>query len=109
MISLTQQEIYDLNNMNVAAQRAMLGDKLAYLLDGGGGTPGEGGGTTKLIQRESYLDFPNIGNSQFLYIDTTESTMYRWSDDDLKYYSIGCTSDFIRKMFNTINGGNANG
>lgn len=100
---LTEKQIYDLNNMNVAAQNVGLGDLLSILLEGGGG------GGTSLIYRTSYSDFPNIGDISNLYIDTTSNTIYRWNDDESKYYMIGSSVQNIIDTLEIINGGNANG
>lgn len=41
-----------------------------------------------IIQEDSYLKFPVVGNSRTIYIDTTENVIYRFSETDLKYYSV---------------------
>ena len=101
---LTDKQIYDLNNMNVAAQNVRLGDLLSILLEGGGGGDG-----TNLVYRASYLNFPNVGDENNLYIDTTSNTVYRWDDEGLKYYMIGSSIQNIINTLEIINGGNANG
>lgn len=58
-----------------------------------------------VIRKSSYLEFPNIGNSNNIYIDTTKQVIYRWDNTDLKYYKD--TQDF--EDITIINGGNANG
>jgi hypothetical protein len=58
-----------------------------------------------IIRKGSYLEFPTIGNSDNLYIDTTSRVIYRWDSVDLKYYKD--TQDF--NDISLINGGNANG
>lgn len=58
-----------------------------------------------IIRKGSYLEFPTIGNSDNLYIDTTNRVIYRWDSVDLKYYKD--TQDF--NDISLINGGNANG
>lgn len=58
-----------------------------------------------VIKKNSYLEFPNIGNSSNLYIDTTKQVIYRWDNVELKYYKV--TQDF--EDIQIINGGNANG
>lgn len=42
----------------------------------------------KIIQEDTYLKFPTVGNPHTLYIDTTRNTIYRWDENDLKYYII---------------------
>lgn len=107
-MELTQDMIWGLNNMNVYAQRARLGDLIQAALEGGGGS---GTGDTSLITKPSYLEFPNIGNSNNLYIDTTAEALYRWDSKDFKYYKVGATTDDVFDVLeNTLfNGGNANG
>lgn len=58
-----------------------------------------------IIRKSSYLEFPNIGNSSNLYIDTTKQVIYRWDSVNLKYYKDSQDYNDI----NLINGGNANG
>ena len=103
---LTDKQIYDLNNMNVAAQNVRLGDLLSLLLENGGGG---GDGSTNLITRESYLNFPKVGDENNLYIDTGKNTIYRWDDNDSNYHLVGSSIENIIDNFEIINGGNANG
>lgn len=42
----------------------------------------------EIQQFESYLNFPNLGNPNVLYIDTNEDISYRWDAEELKYYII---------------------
>lgn len=42
-----------------------------------------------VINAESYLQFPTIGDSSCLYIATTENKCYRWDDVNLKYFVVG--------------------
>ncbi len=42
----------------------------------------------EIQQFNSYLNFPNLGNSNVLYIDSTENESYRWDSENLKYYAI---------------------
>lgn len=58
-----------------------------------------------VIRKSSYLEFPTIGNSSNLYIDTTNQVIYRWDNVDLKYYKDSQDYNDI----SLINGGNANG
>lgn len=41
-----------------------------------------------VIVEDSFLKFPVIGKKNAIYIDTTENIIYRFSETDLKYYSI---------------------
>lgn len=103
-MNLTEEQIYGLNNMNVYAQRAKLGDILASGSSGGGGS-----GNTSLVQKPSYLEFPNVGNETDLYIDTTNNTIYRWDRKKTKYYMVGASIDTVYDNIEIIYGGNANG
>lgn len=42
-----------------------------------------------VISAESYLQFPTIGDSTCLYVDTIENKCYRWDDANLKYFVVG--------------------
>lgn len=57
-----------------------------------------------IIQKDSYLSFPSIGNSNILYLDTSKNIAYRWDDVNQKYYSI--TSDY--NDIDIISGGSSN-
>lgn len=41
----------------------------------------------------SINEFPTIGKTGVIYIDTSENTLYRWDDTDLKYYCVGSNSN----------------
>lgn len=41
-----------------------------------------------VVQEETYLKFPTVGKSRTIYIDTTKKAIYRWDDDNLKYYLV---------------------
>lgn len=53
-----------------------------------------------IIQRESYLLFPTLGESNTIYIDTNTNKSYRWDATNLKYYILNDES------FEIIDGGN---
>ena len=38
---------------------------------------------------DSIYKFPNIGNKNYLYIDSSTNTTYRWDETELKYYCVG--------------------
>lgn len=61
--------------------------------------------TEAVIQRNSYLNFPTIGDEGLLYVDSTANCSYRWDSKELKYYIVGFNYNNIKN----INGGNANG
>lgn len=50
----------------------------------------------------SLSEFPTIGKVGIIYIDTSENTLYRWDDDDLKYYCVGSNNETEIEI---INGG----
>lgn len=85
-MGLTQKQIYDLNNMNVAAQRALLGTTIDELIDNGGG-----GGTGKkmFIQKPFFSDFPVIGDVDVIYADMSKNFLYRWDTNVKQYYIVG--------------------
>lgn len=58
-MSLTQKQIYDLNNMNVASQNVSLGTTLNSLIEGSGG--GGGGDVVKVIYDEPTMSEEDLG------------------------------------------------
>lgn len=42
-----------------------------------------------VVTKNSIYEFPVIGDSTVIYIDSSEKATYMWSDDDNKYYCIG--------------------
>lgn len=45
-----------------------------------------------LVERNSYAgikNFPSVGKTGNVYIDTLTNKSYRWDDTDIKYYCIG--------------------
>lgn len=42
-----------------------------------------------VIQKDSFILFPLIGDEKTLYIDKTTNQTYRWSDSETKYYCVG--------------------
>ena len=53
-----------------------------------------------VIEKESYLLFPTLGEGNTIYIDTNTNKSYRWDATNLKYYILNDES------FEIINGGN---
>ncbi len=49
----------------------------------------------KIVSAETYLEFPVVGNADAIYIDTANNKVYRWDDDELKYFCIGSDYDGI--------------
>lgn len=76
---------------HISASQAVidyLNEKMQQLLD----EPEE------IQQYSSYLNFPNLGQANVLYIDTLDNESYRWDVDNLKYYKMN--------NIEIINGGN---
>lgn len=46
-----------------------------------------------VVSRDSYLDFPAIGDSTMIYVDTTANKVYRWDTDSFCYRCVG--SDYM--------------
>lgn len=42
-----------------------------------------------ILQMDSFLKFPTIGDENSIYIDTTLEEIYRWDSTNLKYYVVG--------------------
>lgn len=103
-MSLTDKQIYDLNNMNVAAQNVQLGNLLDNLVESGGGGI-DVSNKAEIVERKSSLLFPNVGNKNNIYIDTTSNETYRWDEKDLKYYKTSYNYNNLTEII----GGNANG
>ena len=40
----------------------------------------------EIIPHASYTLFPSVGKVNAIYIDTTTNAIYRWDDDQIKYY-----------------------
>ena len=59
---------------------------------------------SKIVQKGSIYEFPNRGDSEKLYIDTSENAAYRWDEAASKYYCVGRDWQEI----NAIQGGNLN-
>lgn len=53
----------------------------------------------------SRLEFPNVGNEAFLYVDEGANKVYRWNNATMTYCCVGSDYTDIK----IINGGNANG
>lgn len=56
-----------------------------------------------IVRRNSYLEFPNIGNEHAIYLDTATHKYYYWSNEPLGYHVAGMDYTEIE----IINGGNA--
>lgn len=53
----------------------------------------------------SYTLFPTIGDQHAIYVDTTTNAIYRWDDNNIKYYCLAFDPD---KEY-IMQGGNAKG
>lgn len=52
----------------------------------------------------SIYEFPGVGEEGILYLNTSTNSIYRWDDDNIKYYCVG--SDY--NNIEIINGGSSN-
>ena len=44
------------------------------------------------LEKNAYdgiVNFPTVGKDGFIYIDRLANKIYRWDDDNLKYYCVG--------------------
>lgn len=48
---------------------------------------------------DSYHNFPTVGKTNVIYIDTSEDKLYRWDDKNLKYYCVGSNYENIKIIF----------
>lgn len=51
--------------------------------------------TKAIVNADSYLKFPTVGDSNCLYVDISSNTIYRWDDAELKYFIVGNDYDKI--------------
>lgn len=56
-----------------------------------------------VVQFNSKFEFPNVGDSQLLYIDISANKSYRWDSDTMQYYCVA--SDY--NDINVIDSGDA--
>lgn len=61
-------------------------------------------GEVVTMKKQSYYDFPNVGDASMLYIDLDAGSTYVWDTFTNTYICIG--KDY--EKINSINGGNAN-
>lgn len=47
----------------------------------------------KVVPCPSISLFPSIGKTDTIYIDTTHNTIYRWDDENVKYYPLAFDSN----------------
>lgn len=48
-----------------------------------------------ILEFESFLNFPTTGSKNTFYIDTTNNKIYRWDDDNVKFYTVGSNYEDI--------------
>lgn len=57
----------------------------------------------EIIPYASYTLFPAVGKINAVYIDTTTNAMYRWDDNNTKYYALAFNpeNEFIMQCGNS--------
>lgn len=60
-------------------------------------------GISQVVFKDNMYQFPNVGNSKYIYVSTDENKVFRWDNETLKYYVIGSDYNDIK----IIDGGNA--
>jgi hypothetical protein len=56
-------------------------------------------GNETIVQMDSLSSFPENGDSNILYIDTSTNQPYRWSEEYETYYPVGTTWRFVEMGF----------
>lgn len=46
-------------------------------------------------QHNSIYNFPNTGKTNVIYVDKSKNVLYRWDDDNAKYYQCGTNIEDI--------------
>ena len=66
---------------------------------------------TGVVNAATHLDFPSVGNVNYIYRATQEKKLYQWNDETKSYEPIGgnTNSDDIVINFDVIHGGDADG
>lgn len=59
--------------------------------------------TIVTLKKESYFNFPNVGDEGTLYVDISTGSTYIWDTDSMTYHCIGRDYEKIQ----AINGGSA--
>lgn len=49
----------------------------------------------KVLTFPTKLQFPTVGKVSTIYIDLSDNMIYRWDDDNIKYYSLGFNPENI--------------
>lgn len=66
----------------------------------------EKGSASAVFNAETHYDFPSVGSVDTIYKAQGERLIYQWNPDELKYETIGSTSEDIGNI-EIINGGSA--
>lgn len=56
-----------------------------------------------VVPQKTYLEFPTTGDPNSLYLDMTANEIYRWDDENIKYFRVGTDYHNIE----VISGGNS--
>lgn len=56
-----------------------------------------------VVPQKTHLEFPTIGDPNSLYLDMTANEIYRWDDENIKYFRVGTDYHNIE----VISGGNS--
>lgn len=75
-MSLTQKQIYDLNNMNVASQNVSLGTTLNSLIEGSGGGVGD---VVKIVYDETTMSIEDLGVAVKAVVDAGKIPVIVWN------------------------------
>lgn len=62
-------------------------------------------GISCIVTKDYLYEFPNVGQEKDLYVAREENKIYRWDEEELKYYSLTSGSDYTD--IKIIDGGNA--
>lgn len=60
--------------------------------------------TIVTLKKDSYFNFPNVGDEGTFYVDVSQNSTYIWDGDTMSYQCIGRDYEKIQQ----INGGTAN-
>lgn len=87
----------------IAVERGFVGNEDEWLESLVKSIPSTVLGSEIICEKNSYYEFPNIGQESVLYIARDEDSIYRWDTTHRKYYCVG--RDY--KQVKCINGGSA--
>lgn len=49
----------------------------------------------KVLAFPTKIQFPTVGKVSTIYVDESDGLLYRWDDDQIKYFSVGFNPDTI--------------